>query len=138
VTYPLAAEILKNIFAKEGNVADLHKIWKSLIYMRSAEQEFWDGYENQFVTVFDDFNQQADSASNPNLELFEIIRASNCFPYPLHMASLDQKATTTFTSKIIIVSSNLKKPRTQSLNFPDALMRRFDICVDLSRRPEFE
>lgn len=138
VTYPLAAEILKNIFAKEGNVADLHKIWKSLIYMRSAEQEFWDGYENQFVTVFDDFNQQADSASNPNLELFEIIRASNCFPYPLHMASLDQKATTTFTSKIIIVSSNLKKPRTQSLNFPDALMRRFDICVDVSRRPEFE
>lgn len=134
VTYPLAAEILKSIFAKEGNVADLHKIWKSLIYMRSAEQEFWDGYENQFVTVFDDFNQQADSTSNPNLELFEIIRASNCFPYPLHMASLDQKATTTFTSKIIIVSSNLKKPKTQSLNFPDALMRRFDICVDVSRK----
>lgn len=137
VTYPLAAEILKDIFQREGQVTDLHKIWKSLIYMRSAEQEFWDGYENQFVTVFDDFNQQADSTSNPNLELFEIIRASNCFPYPLHMASLDQKATTTFTSKIIIVSSNLAKPKTQSLNFPDALTRRFDICVKVERKPEF-
>jgi len=134
VTYPLAVEILKEIFQREGQAADLKKRWKNLIYMRSAEQEFWDGYENQFVTVFDDFNQQADSASNPNLELFEIIRASNCFPYPLHMASIDQKATTTFTSKIILVSSNLKRPKTQSLNFPEALERRFEVCVNVSRR----
>nr|QJI52216.1 MAG: nonstructural polyprotein [Dicistroviridae sp.] len=133
VTYPLAVEILKEIFEREGQATDLNKRWKNLIYMRSAEQEFWDGYENQFVTVFDDFNQQADSASNPNLELFEIIRASNCFPYPLHMAALDQKATTTFTSKIILVSSNLKKPKTQSLNFPEALERRFEVCVDVRR-----
>jgi len=105
-----------------------------LIYMRSAEQEFWDGYENQLVTVFDDFNQQADSASNPSIELFEIIRASNSFPYPLHMAELSQKANTYFTSKIIIVSSNMEKPKTQSLNFPDALQRRFDICIRVNRK----
>nr|ULF99880.1 MAG: hypothetical protein [Triatovirus sp.] len=137
VTYPLAAEVLKGIFAKEESPIDLKKYWKSLIYMRSAEQEFWDGYENQLVTVFDDFNQQIDSASNPNLELFEIIRASNCFPYPLHMASLDQKANTSFTSKIILVSSNLEKPKTASLNFPAALARRFDICIRVSRLPEY-
>jgi len=138
VTYPLAAEILKGIHAKEGGSIDLHKRWKNLIYMRSAEQEFWDGYENQLVTVFDDFCQQADSASNPNLELFEIIRASNCFPYPLHMASLDQKATTTFTSKVVLVSSNLEKPKTQSLNFPEALYRRFDLCVEVTRKSGYE
>nr|ULF99883.1 MAG: hypothetical protein 1 [Triatovirus sp.] len=138
VTYPLAAEILKGIFEKEESPIDLKRYWKSLIYMRSSEQEFWDGYENQMVTVFDDFNQQADSASNPNLELFEIIRASNCFPYPLHMASLDQKANTTFSSKIILVSSNLEKPKTQSLNFPDALARRFDVCVRVSRKAQYQ
>lgn len=135
LTYPFAVEILKGIFTKERSGVDLKKYWKSLIYMRSAEQEFWDGYENQLVTVFDDFNQLVDSSSNPNLELFEIIRASNCFPYPLHMASLDQKANTTFNSKIIIVSSNLEKPQTSSLNFPTALERRFDICVKVSRKP---
>lgn len=138
ITYPLAAEILKGIYEKEGNTLDLKSNWKNLIYMRSAEQEFWDGYENQLVTVFDDFSQQADSASNPNLELFEIIRASNCFPYPLHMASLDQKANTSFTSKIIIVSSNLEKPATQSLNFPEALYRRFDICIEVGRKPAYK
>lgn len=86
------------------------------------------------MTVFDDFNQQTDSASNPNLELFEIIRSSNCFPYPLHMAAIDQKANTSFTSKIIIVSSNMERPKTQSLNFPDAMERRFDICIRVNRK----
>nr|QJI52113.1 MAG: hypothetical protein 1 [Dicistroviridae sp.] len=134
ITYPLAAEILKAISLREQFAIDLKKCWKSLIYMRSAEQEFWDGYENQLVTVFDDFNQLADSASNPSIELFEIIRASNSFPYPLHMADIAQKANTYFTSKIIIVSSNMEKPKTQSLNFPDALQRRFDICVRVNRK----
>jgi len=133
LTYPLAAEILQEIFKEEQSPVDLEKHWQSLIYMRSAEQEFWDGYENQLVTVFDDFSQQLDSASNPNLELFEIIRASNCFPYPLHMAALDQKANTTFSSKIILVSSNLPKPDVHSLNFPTALYNRFEICVKVKR-----
>lgn len=135
VTYPLAAEILKGIFQQEPSPTDLSKYWKNLIYMRSPEQEFWDGYENQLVTVFDDFGQLVDSSSAPNLELFEIIRAANSFPYPLHMASIDQKATTTFNSKIILVSSNLDQPKTASLNFVSALYRRFDICVKVTRKP---
>ncbi|AYW51544.1 non-structural polyprotein [Myrmica scabrinodis virus 2] len=135
ITYPLAAEILKGIFAREQSPLDLKKYWKNLIYMRSSEQEFWDGYENQLVTVFDDFSQLVDSQSSPNIELFEVIRAANSFPYPLHMASIDQKATTTFNSKIILVSSNLDKPKTASLNFETALFRRFDICVKVSRKP---
>lgn len=135
ITYPLAAEVLSGIFTKEQSSVDLEKYWKNLIYMRSAEQEFWDGYENQLVTVFDDFGQLVDSTSSPNTELFEVIRASNSFPYPLHMASIDQKATTTFNSKIILVSSNLTEPKTASLNFPQALQRRFDLSVIVTRKP---
>lgn len=133
VTYPLAAEILQDIFKDEPCPVNLAEKWKSLIYMRSSEQEFWDGYENQLITVFDDFSQRTDASANPNLELFEIIRASNCFPYPLHMAALEQKASTQFTSKVIIVSSNQERPKTASLNFPDALYRRFDVCVRVKR-----
>lgn len=138
VTYPLAVEALKDIFKKEEAVIKLKDCWKDMIYMRAAEQEYWDGYQNQFVTVFDDFSQLVDTTSAPNLELFEIIRAANCFPYPLHMASIEQKATTTFNSKIILVSSNLEKPDTQSLNFPTALQRRFDICVKVKRLPQYK
>lgn len=134
ITYPLAVEILKGIFEKEGNTYDLKNTWKNFIYMRSPEQEYWDGYADQLVTVFDDFNQQADSASNPSLELFEIIRAANVFPYPLHMANLDDKATTSFNSRIIIVSSNMDKPRSQSLNFPEALLNRLSLSVRVTRQ----
>lgn len=133
ITYPLAAEILKGIFDQEKSPIKLEDCWQSLIYMRAPEQEYWDGYENQLVTVFDDFSQMKDSTANPNLELFEIIRAANCFPYPLHMASIDQKASTTFSSKVIIVSSNMKGPQCESLNFPDALRRRFDIVCEVQR-----
>lgn len=134
ITYPISAEILAGIFQREGNKTDLKKYWDSMIYMRAPEQEYWDGYQNQMVTVFDDFSQQRDVEANPNVELFEIIRSANCFPYPLHMASIEQKATTTFTSKIIIASSNLQRPQVTSLNFPDALRRRFDICVQVDRQ----
>lgn len=136
VTYPMSFKILQGIFRKEQSPIDLAKTWKSMVYTRNAEQEFWDGYENQLVTVFDDFNQISDSPANPSLELFEIIRASNVFPYPLHMAALDQKANTCFTSKIILVSSNMEKPKTASLNYPSALQRRFDVCIRVKRRPE--
>ncbi len=44
------------------------------IYMRCAEQVFWDGALKQFVTILDDFGQQKDSTSNPNIEFFELIR----------------------------------------------------------------
>jgi len=136
VTYPMSFKILQGIFQREQSPIDLAKTWKSMVYTRNAEQEFWDGYENQLVTVFDDFNQISDSPANPSLELFEIIRASNVFPYPLHMAALDQKANTCFTSKIILVSSNMEKPKTASLNYPSALQRRFDVCIRVKRRPE--
>nr|WAL01506.1 non-structural protein [Electric ant dicistrovirus] len=135
ITYPMAAEILQGIFQREECCVDLVKHWKNLIYMRCPEQEFWDGYENQLVTIFDDFGQLVDSTSSPNLELFEVIRAANSFPYPLHMASLDQKATTTFNSKIIMASSNLERPKTESLNFAQALHRRFDLCVRVTQKP---
>lgn len=138
LTYALTTGIIHTIFTEEKNDMDLEKNWPSLVYSRAGEQVYWDGYEGQLVTVFDDFNQQIDSASNPSVELFEIIRASNCFPYPLHMAALDQKACTNFSSKIILASSNMQKPKTQSLNFPDALYRRFDVCIRVERKEEYK
>nr|AWK77866.1 nonstructural polyprotein [Renmark bee virus 1] len=136
ITYPMCADILKRIYTREANKIMLSKLkrhWKEMIYTRAAEQEYWDGYTGQMVTVFDDFNQQVDSASSPSMELFEIIRASNMFPYPLHMADLSEKANTHFTSKILLCSSNNKVPKTESLNYPNALLRRFAKFVQVRR-----
>lgn len=138
LTYPLCATLLKAIFEKENNKVMLESLrhhYKEMIYVRAAEQEYWDGYTQQLVTVFDDFNQQVDSPSSPSLELFEIIRSSNIFPYPLHMASIEEKANTNFQSKVILCSSNNRVPKTESLNYPKALLRRFAKFVEVKREP---
>ncbi|WP_166926513.1 RNA helicase domain-containing protein, partial [Flavobacterium poyangense] len=122
---------------REKNVSLLEQLkqnWQTLIYPRNSEQEFWDGYTGQKVCIFDDWNQLVDSTANPSMELFELIRASNVFPYPLHMAHLEDKSSVNFSSDVIICSSNNQLPRVESLNFPKALIRRFTKFVKVERK----
>lgn len=134
ITYPVSLALLYSIKEKEdpNSLDELDDNWQKMIYVRAAEQQFWDGYNGQEVCLFDDFNQQVDSPPNPSLELFELIRASNVFPYPLHMAELEDKGTTYFTSKVILASSNNSTPKVQSLNYPEALQRRFDVIAEVT------
>lgn len=136
LTYPLSADVISRI--SNDSSIDLKRDWKRLIYTRNSEQEFWDGYDNQLVCVFDDFCQRRDNAMNPNTELFEIIRTVNFFPYPLHMAELSQKQNTFFTSKVVLCSSNidLVDLKTESLNYPEAVKRRFDLNIKLSLKSD--
>ncbi|BAA21898.1 nonstructural polyprotein [Plautia stali intestine virus] len=139
VTFPLTTEVATRIYLEEheGDITD--EDIASSIYARNSEQEYWDGYTGQLITVFDDFMQRVDSASNPNLEIFEMIRASNIFPYPLHMANLEDKNNTWFRSSVILASSNLTAENLQSkvhsLNYPVALLRRFDLVVEVEIAP---
>lgn len=130
ISYPLAVDVLKKI---SSDVKDLKQNWKKCIYTRNVEQEFWDGYTGQLVCVYDDFSQRKDTASNPNSELFEIIRCANNFPFPLHMANLVDKQNTFFSSKVLLCTSNIapKNLKPESLNYSDALLRRFDLNIEI-------
>jgi len=114
------------------------KDWSKLIYMRCAENEYWDGARNdQPFLCYDDFAQQRDSAANPNPELFEIIRLANIVPYPAHMASLEEKGKTFLHPRCVLLTSNSAKPMIQSLTFTDAFFRRMDITAEVDVKPEF-
>nr|ANS71485.1 nonstructural polyprotein [Homalodisca coagulata virus 1]ANS71497.1 nonstructural polyprotein [Homalodisca coagulata virus 1]ANS71501.1 nonstructural polyprotein [Homalodisca coagulata virus 1]ANS71503.1 nonstructural polyprotein [Homalodisca coagulata virus 1]ANS71505.1 nonstructural polyprotein [Homalodisca coagulata virus 1] len=131
----LALKLLSKICDAEGiDKAVINP--DNLIYARNVEQEFWDGYHGQLVSVFDDFAQHQDFAQVPNPELFEIIRAGNTFPYPLHMADIADKNTTTFQSRIVILTTNQKKPKVESLVAPEAFYRRIDQSYEVSFKPE--
>lgn len=139
LTLPLSIAILKEIYIREKNVDLLNALkteWQTMMYTRNAEQEYWDGYTGQTVCIFDDWNQLVDTSSNPSVELFELIRASNVFPYPLHMAHLEDKSAVNFSSDVIVCSSNNKVPKVESLNFPQALLRRFSIFATVTRVTE--
>jgi hypothetical protein len=99
---------------------------KDQIYQRCVEQEYWDGYANQFVVIMDDFGQMKDTVSAPNLEFFEIIRSVGPFPYPLHMADISAKSSTMFTSGVLMMSTNAANMNIESLTYPDAVWNRLN------------
>lgn len=117
--------------------AELRDLIASCMYSRACEQEFWDAYNGQYVCLWDDFGQMVDSASKPNLEFFELIRACNTFPYPLHMASLEQKANTFFKSSYMVCTTNLQQISPVSVVDADAVRSRLHFCYDVVVKPEF-
>lgn len=107
------------------------------IYMRCAEQVFWDGALKQFVTILDDFGQQKDTAANPNVEFFELIRMIGPFPYPLHMADISEKNCTRFASSVVMCSTNNRHLRVESLTYEDAVWNRLTQSWEVRVKPEY-
>ncbi|UHM27697.1 MAG: RNA helicase [Fushun dicistrovirus 1] len=136
ITYPICTEVISHILYKNDPNLELDPT--SEIYCRNVEQEYWDGYKGQAITVYDDFAQRVDTAAVPNLEFFEIIRTSNIFPYPLHMANLNQKDCTYFSSNMLFMSSNMSPTdigrMVCSLKYPPAVLRRLGMIVKVERK----
>jgi hypothetical protein len=133
MSWPLAID-LNNLFVTNPEQA---KEFSKHIYMRNVEQEFWDNYTRQNVVIYDDFGQRKDSSAKPNEEFMEIIRMANIAPYPLHMAHLEDKRKTRFTSKVVILSSNQFDQCINSLTHPDAFRRRIDLCGKVTNIEDF-
>lgn len=110
---------------------------KDQLYPRNIEMDFWDNYQGQFVTIYDDFGQMKDSSTTPNLEFFEIIRTVGPFPCPLHMADISQKGTTDFRSKVVIASTNKMDLQIESLTYPDAVWNRLTQSWYIEVKPQY-
>lgn len=124
MSWPLASDMNAALTSADEDASDFAKN----IYFRNVEQEFWDGYHGQNVVCYDDFGQRVDGVSNPNEEFMEIIRVGNIAPYPLHMATLEEKQRTKFCSKVVLLTSNKLEQNVNSLTFSDAYRRRINIC----------
>lgn len=133
MTWPLACDLNA---ALSSDVESARNFAEN-IYFRNTEQEFWDGYSGQNVVCYDDFGQRTDTSASPNEEFMELIRAANLAPYPLHMAELSEKKRTKFSSKAIILTSNVLEQKVNSLTFPDAYRRRVDLCAKVTIQDEF-
>lgn len=105
-------------------------------YARQNEHKYFDGYHNQFATIFDDFGQVKDE-NNLESEYMELIRMTNSYPNILHMADLLQKGNTVFSSKLIVLTTNLKSIRPKSILEPDAVIRRMDLCFQMVPRARY-
>jgi hypothetical protein len=141
ITIPLLTEVIMEVLPKERR-QELKANYMDFIYNRQTEHQYWDRYYGQIACVFDDFLQKRDVVGVPDTETMDIIRGTNMFPNVLHMAALENKGTTVFTSRIVVCTSNTFSMRVESIQEPEALTRRFthtyrivpadEYCVDSS------
>lgn len=102
-------------------------------YFRNFAQAHWDGYRGQTFTVFDDFLLSSDPAVR-SLECDNVIHASNTSPFPLQMASLEDKDNTFFTSRFLILTSNASADFSNcALTDPGAVSRRITYDIKFSK-----
>lgn len=104
-----------------------------LFYNRVTENEYWDGYNNQPVCLFDDFGQSVDYIGATASPFWEFIRAVNTAPYNLHMSAIADKANTPFTSQVVICTTNctsfVKDAQIKSIFDAKAFNRRIMIGI---------
>lgn len=131
MVYPLCIDILRAMGYKDP------KIFHHQVYARQVEIEFWDGYKQQKIIIYDDAFQMVDDKAKPNPEIFEVIRSCNTFPQHLHMAALHDKNTYS-SAEILIFTTNDPKVKIDSLTFPRAFTNRmFENAYTVSIKPEY-
>jgi hypothetical protein len=138
-TQILAAHAMVKYFEKHdpSQLPLLKQNFGNFLYARNHEQQYWDGYREQFTTIIDDFGQAVTAPGSPDDEWMNFIRMAGIFGYNLHMAALEQKGKVNFASKLIICSTNLFNFTPQSIVQVEAVERRFDIVVDVVPKKEY-
>lgn len=130
VVYPLCIDILR---AMGIYTSDYH----ASVYPRFVETEFWDGYHNQKIVVYDDAFQLKDDKTAPNPEYHEVIRGCNTFPQHVHMAAIDDKNTFN-VAEVNIYTTNKMNVQIESLTHPDAFYTRMqDYAYWVKPKPEY-
>jgi len=124
-------------FLSEAEIEAFKRDSTQQLYNRQAETKYWDGYNSQFVTTFDDLGQMKDIAGNPDNEWMNAIRAINSFEYRLHMAEIHKKGTTFFRSKFVFATTNLQQFKPSSIISVDAFDRRWDFQFEVDLKPRY-
>lgn len=131
LTLPFTLDMMRTF----GDIPDN---WEELIFIRMVENVYFEGLTPQKeYFIYDEFIQSVDNVLKPNPELFEIIRLGNMFPYQAHMATLQDKSNTFAEPKLMVLTSNKRTIRVESLNCPEAVSRRIDFAYDVHIAPEF-
>lgn len=98
-------------------------------YERKVQNEFWDGYSEQFLVSIDDLFQSKQIETRA-LQALELIHMCNNTAYPLHMSSVEEKSSVMFTSPLIISTTNDTDWNNLAIKDPEALYRRVTIYVE--------
>lgn len=125
------------ITLKDSDLTSYESSPESFVYNRQIETEYWEGYNStKHITIIDDFAQYRENAGSSS-ESMEMIRMINENPALLHMASMENKANTTFSSKFVIATTNAANINPSSIIDQGALFRRFNYTYTVAPRTQY-
>nr|WBV74376.1 polyprotein [Bat picornavirus BtSY8] len=100
------------------------------VYTHPVGSEHMDGYNGQKIHLIDDMGQNADDE-----EYKFICQMISTVHFKVPMAHLENKGTF-YTSEIVIATTNRYTFSTKTVNFPEALQRRFPYAYTIRPRKE--
>lgn len=136
LTKYITSYLLSSIIS-EGRASGLNMNLDSLVYQKPSS-EYWNGYCGQPAVIVDDFAQ---SVPTPGIEndYIDLVRMNSSWAYPLNFADLENKGKNFFCSKIILLTTNIRKidKCLDVIMEPEAITRRIDFGYEIKVRKEF-
>jgi hypothetical protein len=115
------------------------------LYVLPKGAKFFDGYKNQFTTVIDElFAVREVTGGTEQPAAASLLSMVSSFVFALNMASLEEKGTTFFNSKLVIATTNLTleaivNNASATMTFPPALRRRLQpFFTTVTVNPDFQ
>lgn len=110
------------------------------VFSKPRASEYYDGYNNHYCFLLDDFMQVNEPQTNAS-EVSLLIDAGSRSKLHLDMAALEKKATSYFTSPLIVITSNKHLNRESFEGIVteySALARRIDMAIEVRKRDDWQ
>lgn len=102
--------------------------------------EYWNGYIGQKCYILDDVFQEKPIPGMTDSEYMQIIRAVGNWKYPLNFADLPSKGNFTFTSPLVLGTTNVEDVKMVAdsvVNCPEAVVRRIQFGYWVKVAPDW-
>lgn len=103
------------------------------MYYRNSASQYWDQYHHEFCTLFEDWFQVKEGPL-AETQMSEFITLKGVNKSALNMAHLEDKGKS-FSSKVILMTSNVAYPSPNMIASKEALWRRRDVLAVLDIIP---
>jgi hypothetical protein len=112
------------------------------VFCKPWNSEYMDGYCGQAAYLLDDFMMKKATPQDTSNGFLDLMTYYSNFSVMLNMAYLEGKGMFPFSSKMILMTTNLRHPdqanASQFLLCPEALQRRVDLHYEMRVLPEFQ
>lgn len=112
-----------------------------LVFAKPFNSEYMEGYHGQPVYVLDDFMMKKMTPQDTSNGILDLMTYYSSFTQLCNMASCENKGAFPFTSKIILMTTNLthldEVNTSQVMLHPPAIERRVDLHYEVCVKPEF-